>query len=221
MRAKAGFSISAGVFSANEQSTMPESTNTPPQYFQFDLGGRLHGIYTAFGGSDVDFAPWYETIANAWYLFSIISFVFSAALLIGAVYSMIRFFQLRAEQDAALLEEERAFKASHAARGEESRWQATLAHVSSDNPNDWRIAIVEADIMLEELLDSLGYVGATISDKLKTVRPEAFRGIEDAWEAHKVRNAIAHQGSDFVLTKRAVQETIARYQRVFEEFKFI
>jgi len=73
--------------------------------------------------------------------------------------------------------------------------------------------------MLEELLESLGYVGATVADKLKTARPETFRSIEDAWEAHKVRNAVAHQGSGFALTKRIAQETVARFGRVFEELK--
>ena len=41
--------------------------------------------------------------------------------------------------------------------------------------------------------------------------------LNDAWEAHKVRNRIAHDGADFVLTKRMVDETINRYLRVFEE----
>ena len=45
--------------------------------------------------------------------------------------------------------------------------------------------------------------------------------LEDAWNAHKVRNAIAHQGSDFVLTKRVADATITQYRHVFEEFKFV
>ena len=189
--------------------------------FQLDVEGilsRLYILFTGYGGG-IDGAR--EVVANWWYLFSIISFIFSALLLVGITYAMIRYSELRTREEARLREQERAFRLAQAAAGENARWQSVTAHISSDNPNDWRVAIVEADIMLDELLDSLGYAGATIADKLKAARPEAFRSIEDAWEAHKVRNAVAHRGGDFVLTRRATDTAIAQYRQVFEEFKFI
>jgi uncharacterized membrane protein len=163
----------------------------------------------------------FEMVAGWWYVFSIVAFLVSAILLVATVYAMIRFSELRKIENEALREAERAFRQTHAAVGENTKWQRILAHTSSDSPSDWRLAIIEADIMLDELLDSLGYSGSSTGEKLKTARPEAFRSIEDAWNAHKVRNAIAHQGSDFVLTKRATNEAITQYQHVFEEFKFL
>ena len=41
--------------------------------------------------------------------------------------------------------------------------------------------------------------------------------LDDAWQAHKVRNQIAHAGADFVLTQKITRETIMMYKRVFEE----
>jgi len=75
--------------------------------------------------------------------------------------------------------------------------------------------------MLEQMLDNAGYVGASIGDKLKTANPASFTTVQDAWDAHRVRNEIAHAGSDFVLTKRVAQETIIKYERVFREFGVI
>ncbi len=183
------------------------------------------GIVSWFSGSSTDagggISSLFDTLSTWWYIFSIFSFVVSALLLVGIVYAIIRFSELRQVEEEALREAERAFRQAHAAEGENSKWQNILAHASSDSPTDWRVAIIEADIMLDELLNMLGYKGSSIGEKLKTVRPESFRSIEDAWSAHKIRNAIAHRGSDFVLTKRATQEAVAQYQHVFEEFKFL
>jgi hypothetical protein len=42
------------------------------------------------------------------------------------------------------------------------KWEKIIAHSESQNENDWRQAIIEADIMLEDLLVKLGYQGEGI-----------------------------------------------------------
>jgi len=44
--------------------------------------------------------------------------------------------------------------------------------------------------------------------------------LEDAWDAHKVRNRIAHEGSDFLLTEHLARKTIGQFKNVFTEFQF-
>lgn len=100
------------------------------------------------------------------------------------------------------------------------RWQRILDHTGSDHPNDWKIAIMESDMILEEMLEKMGYVGDTIADKLKQVEKCDFKTLDNAWKAHKTRNRIAHD-SGFVLNKRKTAEVIKMYQSVFEEFQFI
>ncbi len=156
-----------------------------------------------------------------WHVFSIISFMVSALLLFGIIYAKIRWEELHHAQIHRLdhLDHEYAHASSHGSKNQ--RWEDALAHITSDNPNDWRLAIIEADIMLEELLNSLGFPGLTIGDKLKRASPQFFKTIEDAWTAHKVRNDIAHRGTDFVLTQRIAKETLEHYRRVFDEFDII
>lgn len=101
------------------------------------------------------------------------------------------------------------------------KWQKVLDHVNSPNSADWRLAILEADIMLDEMLDKMGYHGVTIGDKLKSVEASDFSTLQQAWEAHKIRNSIAHEGSDFVLTKPEAERVVRLFQKVFEEFKYI
>lgn len=101
------------------------------------------------------------------------------------------------------------------------RWQDILKHSESENPSDWRFAIIEADILLDELLDQLRLPGNTIGDKLKAVEPSDFLTLDNAWEAHKARNQIAHQGSNFLLNQHETRRIIALYASVFKEFGLI
>ncbi len=101
------------------------------------------------------------------------------------------------------------------------KWQKVIEHINSSNPSDWKLAILEADIILDEMLDKMGYHGETIGEKLKMVEPSDFTTLNSAWEAHKVRNAIAHEGSDFLINKREADRVIRLFEEVFKEFKFI
>ena len=102
-----------------------------------------------------------------------------------------------------------------------SRWEQVVLLAASPNESDWRRAVIEADVMLGDLLTNQGYRGATIGDQLKDANPLQFTTLDLAWKAHKVRNDIAHGGEGFVLTERDVRATIDMYGRVFEEFNFI
>ena len=102
-----------------------------------------------------------------------------------------------------------------------TKWEKILVSLESLNENDWKQAIIEADIMLDEIIDKLSLPGDTMGEKMKAVEKSDFTTIDLAWEAHKVRNQIAHEGNDFVLTQREARRVIALYQAIFEEFQVI
>lgn len=101
------------------------------------------------------------------------------------------------------------------------KWQMVLAHANSQNAAEWRLSILEADVMLEDLLQSLGYMGQSLGEKLKNVHKGDFKTIDYAWEAHKIRNMIAHEGTDFPITQQEVKRVIQMYNAVFNEFKYV
>lgn len=117
---------------------------------------------------------------------------------------------LPADADAALLSEPK-----------NQAWERVMKHLNSTNQNDWKFAIIEADIMLADLLEAMRYEGDTISDRLKKVEISDFNTLEEAWEAHKIRNQIAHEGADFLLSEREAKRVIELYRKVFAEFKII
>jgi len=102
-----------------------------------------------------------------------------------------------------------------------SRWEQIVMLAASGSESDWRRAIIEADVMLGDMLTAQGYRGATIGDQLKDANPLQFTTLDLAWKAHKMRNDIAHGGEGFELSARDVRATIDLYGRVFEEFDFI
>jgi hypothetical protein len=105
--------------------------------------------------------------------------------------------------------------------GKNGRWQKILQLANSPNPSDWRSAIIEADVMLEETLRSAGYEGESVGDMLKSITKSDIVSLDSAWEAHKFRNKIAHSGLEFELNERETKRIIALFERVFIEFDVI
>lgn len=102
-----------------------------------------------------------------------------------------------------------------------TRFTIVEKHIASDNPAEWRLAIIEADTLLEEIVKKMGYEGTTLGEMLKNIELSDFNTLNEAWEAHKVRNQIAHQGSSFTLTKREAKRVVGLYEKVFREFDII
>lgn len=144
-----------------------------------------------------------------------IAIIFTVVLLGGIVYATIRTNQIRAREAARI--REAVQKRLEPKRNE--RWDKVVEHVKSDNPNDWRVAILEADILLDELVTKMGLMGNTLGERLKQAARGDFRSLDAAWEAHRTRNEIAHAGSDYVLTKRETERVIGLYEEVFREFR--
>lgn len=111
--------------------------------------------------------------------------------------------------------------AAHGAAPANKRFEKITEHINSDNPSDWRLAVLECDIILDEMLTKMSYHGATLSDKLKSVERSDFVTIDKAWEAHRVRNDIAHQGSNFQINNREARRVVGLYEEVFREFHFL
>ena len=159
-----------------------------------------------------------EFLSSIWDVYVILAYIFCLILLVLYVYASIQKNLYADIQTQALRDGERLFNEKYRGGGGHSRVGDMVRHADSDNPNDWKLAIIEADIILDEILKQRGYAGVSLGERLKSVSPTQLATLNDAWEAHKVRNRIAHEGADFVLTKRVAQETIGRYQRVFNEF---
>lgn len=199
-------------------------TDGPPvhflnlEYFFRLLYDLLHGsgavTASTSGGASFSFGGILAFISHLWLVFTILAYLVTLAAIGVLVYSTMRLFQIRKEEEPVYAT--RTFEEEDK-RVDHSRWEYIMQLIESGQETDWRQAIIEADIMLDEVLTQLGYQGDSIGEKLKSVSPSHFATLNNAWEAHKVRNEIAHSGSQFQLSEHIAHRTIANYEAVFRE----
>lgn len=101
------------------------------------------------------------------------------------------------------------------------RWAAVLENVGSTSDSDWRLAILEADIMLDDMLKDIGTFGDTVAERLKSVNEHTLPSVQKAWEAHLVRNRIAHDGANFTLSQHEARRVIGLFETVLKEGRFL
>ncbi len=157
-------------------------------------------------------------LAHLWVIISYVGYVLSAIGLAFIIYAMIRVFELREREEhyyGTLL------LAPEAATEGNLRWKHIEELAGGTNPSEWREAIIEADIMLHDVLSNQGYQGEGVAEKLRTIDQTDLGTLQDAWEAHRIRNQIAHEGSAFPLTQAIARKTVQRYGAVFREFGVI
>ena len=143
-------------------------------------------------------------------------------MLVFAVYAQIRLLQVEHAGFHALEEKAREHHDEEVeSTGKNERWERIVELASSANQSDWRRAILEADIMLGDVLMQAGYVGTSVGEQLKITNPLQVTTVRLAWDAHMLRNKIAHSGESLQLEVRDVQTAINNYKRVFEEFAAI
>lgn len=89
-----------------------------------------------------------------------------------------------------------------------SKWEEIQKHLKSTKEAEWKFAVIEADALIDSLLKSSGYPGDTMGDRLKNMDKSQIVSLDGLWEAHKIRNRLAHDANYFLRygeAKRALQ----------------
>jgi len=174
-------------------------------YKILELGRAIASVELPFG---IDLLSFLKV------LFTLIA-IFLMAL---AIYFIIRIEELKATPNIFLT---KIPIEGQLEKTKNDRWDKILQYINSHNASDWRLAILEADNMLDDLTKKLGYQGENLGERLKSVDASVFSTIDYAWEAHRVRNKIAHEGTDYILNHYEAKRVIVLFERVFKDFNFI
>ncbi len=89
-------------------------------------------------------------------------------------------------------------------------WIRIETHFYKGSENDMKVAILEADKILNEALRAAGVPGIQLGDRLKRARNNQIPNLEDLWQAHKLRNQIAHE-ADFKLKRDLAERALEIY----------
>ncbi|MDP3958442.1 MAG: hypothetical protein Q8Q36_03210 [bacterium] len=174
------------------------------------FGGGLPGGAEELSGAAAGISPFLFTLKGVLSIFAIF-------FITVIIYCSIRLYELRKEEEREL---SRIVATPPEATPKDDRWPVVEERVNSANPSDWKLAVLEADNMLDDMVRRMGFRGENLGERLMAVEPSDFSSIQSAWEAHKVRNRIAHEGS-FVLSQREARRIVNLYEEVFREFHFI
>lgn len=203
------------------QGSVPDPVFLNVEFIFSWLWGRVSGIFSRQG-------------------FEFLKFFASILLLIAitiALYCLVRLYEMKQEDKKKQSKETKpaGVPAAHgtgegalpgatpvqAPPTRNETWENIRSKLLSDSPSDWRLGIIEADIYMDRQFDAKGYFGDTVGDKLKNLTPDKFPSVQIAWEAHKVRNRIAHDGADFSLTMPEARRTLSYYEIVFRDLGLI
>ena len=176
---------------------------------------QIYRLFTGdFGFLGLSFYFWAWLI---WYLCLVLSIIF----LIGIIIFALKIERLIKEEHESIFGHKIDIVPDIKTKKNE-QWEVVVKHIESPNLADWKLAIIEADKMLDEMVNQIlpGYENLSIGEKLKKIESSDFLSLNEAWEAHKVRNRIAHE-SAFEITEREAKIIIGMYKKVFQEFSYI
>ncbi len=167
-------------------------------------------------------------------IFSLITIL----LIVVIFYSLVRLYEFKKEDDEKEKKNKKERKVAEIPKDvpavidssqvspevnvikDDGTWKSIRNRLLSDVESDWRMAIIEADIYLDKVLDRKGWHGDTLGDKLKSLTPLELPSLQIAWEAHKVRNQIAHDAS-YILTMPEARRVLSYFEIVFRDLEVI
>lgn len=163
------------------------------------------------------------TNPQTWNIIGIISAILSVICIALIIFSLVRLVEIQIHEKEEINHEihQAMLRQKERERNANPRWHYIQTLIESPNESDWRVAIIEADSLMEEMLKEKGLTGNTVSELLEGAKDSGYRSIQDAWDAHLARNQIAHEGLDSPLSQVEGRRIIKLFQNFFEELRII
>jgi hypothetical protein len=100
------------------------------------------------------------------------------------------------------------------------KWESIERKLESREEAKAKLALIEADKLIDNLLKQAGYRGKTMTERLEQITPAQISNIDDLWQAHKLRNRLVHD-SETKVAYHEIREAVEVYKKVLEEFEVL
>lgn len=97
----------------------------------------------------------------------------------------------------------------------QAAWLKIENSIQRSNINSYRLAIFDADSLLDKALKESGVTGETMGERLKNANAN-FSNINQVWTAHKLRNHLAHN-ADARVNEIALRHAVAIFKKSLRE----
>ena len=97
-------------------------------------------------------------------------------------------------------------------------WDVIMEKLKSGLESDYKLAVIEADGVLDEVLKKVGYKGENLEARLKQLSPVHYPDLDKMQEVHRIRNDIVRD-PDYQLGLGEAKRALAVYKKILEELE--
>ena len=102
----------------------------------------------------------------------------------------------------------------------QERWGGIMGRLESPHEAEWKLAVLEADKLVDDAMAHAGFSGGTFGDRLTAIAPGTLASLDGLWWAHKVRNRLVHE-VDYFLRYTEARQAIGYFQQTLEELRLL
>ncbi len=102
----------------------------------------------------------------------------------------------------------------------EENWSEIVKQAKSERESDRKIAVIEADDIIDDVLAQLGYSGDSLVEKLERINEEIIPNLEEIKEAHKKRKEISYDPNKSLSIQEA-EKLVSVYEKTFKDLQVI
>ena len=126
----------------------------------------------------------------------------------GVIYFVIEtgYFTLRVERFRHIV-----LRSDISKKHAQESWHNIQEHFYRGGESDLKVAILEADKLLNDALREAGVMGVQLGDRLKKADAGQIPNLQELWQAHKLRNQIAHE-PNFKLKRDLAERALGIYE---------
>ena len=97
-----------------------------------------------------------------------------------------------------------------------AQWEHIKRRSDSLHEAEWKLAVIEADNLADEVLKAVGYNGESMGERLMMIKPEQLDSLQDLWDAHKLRNLLVHY-TGYQVRHEQVFAALHSFEKVLKE----
>lgn len=90
----------------------------------------------------------------------------------------------------------------------QTKWLTIQQSLKKDETASHKLAILEADKLVDHALREAGYKGSTMGERMKSAQ-KVWKNADHVWTAHKIRNKLAHEVDATVTYEHAARSLVA------------
>lgn len=99
-------------------------------------------------------------------------------------------------------------------------WNQIKKRLKIGDQTNLKLAIIESDKILDEILKRAGFLGKDMDERLAQITSAQISNIKEATEAHKLKQRLFSE-PDFPLTQEEADVAVKIYEETFKELKLI